>query len=211
MAGYFITLEGVEGSGKSTQIHLIEEYLNKLNYQVVKTFEPGDTEIGKDIRGVLLNPDYSNLVARTELLLYTAERAQHVEELIKPALREDKIVISDRYIDATIAYQSYGRELDLNLINKLNHIATGGLKPDLTLLLDIDPSISLERAKDATANSGSKGDRIEAENLSFHQKVREGYLDLARKEDRIEVINANQSLESVLNEIVRILKKRLIK
>lgn len=211
MKGYFITLEGVEGSGKSTQVRLIKEYLESLGYKVVTTFEPGDTEVGKEIRKILLSPDNTELVSKAELLLYVAERAQHVFELLKPSLEEGKIIISDRYTDATLAYQGYARGLDQNLIEELNTIATEGLEPDLTLLLDIDPQISLRRAKQVTAENSSKGDRIEAEKISFHQKVRKGYLDLAKREERIELIDANQSIDNIFNSIKIILQKRLIK
>lgn len=211
MRGYFITLEGVEGSGKSTQIKLIQDYLTDLGYESIITYEPGDTKIGLDIRKILLNPNYNNLVDKTELLLYTAERAQHVEEVIKPALAKGKIVISDRYTDATLAYQGYARGLDKKLIDRLNIIATEGLEPDLTLLLDIDPKLSLQRAKKVTLESGNKGDRIESEKISFHQKVRQGYLDLAKRESRVEVIEANDSINKIFNKIKILLQKRLIR
>ncbi|PRX26442.1 thymidylate kinase [Orenia metallireducens] len=211
MKGYFITLEGVEGSGKSTQVRLIKEYLEGLGYKVLTTFEPGDTEVGKEIRRILLSPDNTELVSRAELLLYVAERAQHVFELVKPSLAKGKIVISDRYTDATLAYQGYARGLNQKLIEELNVIATEGLEPDLTLLLDIDPQISLQRAKQVTAQNHYKGDRIEAEKISFHQRVREGYLDLANKKERIELIDAKQSIEDIFNSIKIILQKRLIR
>jgi len=211
MNGYFITLEGVEGSGKSTQVKLIREYLESLGYEVVTTFEPGDTEVGKDIRRILLSPDNTELVSRAELLLYVAERAQHVFQLVRPSLEEGKIVVSDRYTDATLAYQGYARGLNQKLIEELNCIATEGLEPDLTLLLDIDPQISLQRAKQVTAESNDKGDRIEAEKTSFHQRVRKGYLDLANRKERIELIDAKQSIDSIFNSIKIILQKRLIK
>ncbi|MCK8817093.1 dTMP kinase [Natroniella sulfidigena] len=210
MKGYFITLEGVEGSGKSTQMNLIEEYLTGLGYQVITTYEPGDTEIGKEIRELLLNPDYDQLVSKAELLLYCAERAQHIAEVIKPALEEGKIVISDRYIDATVAYQGYGRGFDVELIKRLNWIATDGLEPNLTLLLDIDPLHSLERAKKVTEEANLKGDKMEAERISFHNLVREGYLTLADSEARIELINASCSVVEVFNQIKSLLNKMVI-
>ncbi|WP_018248321.1 dTMP kinase [Orenia marismortui] len=211
MTGYFITLEGVEGSGKSTQIKLIKKYLESLNYEVINTFEPGDTEVGQEIRRILLNPNHENLIPKAELLLYAAERAQHVSELIKPSLKEGKIVISDRYIDATMAYQGYARGINKSLIEELNNIATEGLIPNLTLIFDINPSLSLQRAKRVTSKSNSQGDRIEAENLSFHQKVRKAYLDLAQKEDRIEIVDASKSINEVFDQVKILLKKRLIR
>ncbi|MCK8826703.1 dTMP kinase [Natroniella acetigena] len=210
MRGYFITLEGVEGSGKSTQINLIEEYLIELGYQVLTTYEPGDTKIGKKIRELLLNPEYDQLVSKAELLLYCADRAQHLAEVIEPALEEGKIVISDRYIDATVAYQGYARGFDIDLIKKLNKIATSGLEPDLTLVLDIDPVFSLERAKKVTAQSDLKGDKMEAERISFHNLVREGYLALAESERRIELINASSSVTEVFAQIKSTLNKLVI-
>ncbi|WP_408955278.1 dTMP kinase [Natroniella sp. ANB-PHB2] len=210
MRGYFITLEGVEGAGKSTQIDLIEEYLTGLGYQVLTTYEPGDTKIGKKIRELLLKPEYDQLLPKAELLLYCADRAQHIAEVIEPALKEGKIVISDRYMDATVAYQGYARGFDIELIKRLNMIATSSLEPDLTLLLDIDPLLSLKRAKKATAQSNLKGDKIEGERISFHNLVREGYLTLADSESRIELINAGCSVEEVFVQIKSLLNKLVI-
>ncbi|WP_035571508.1 dTMP kinase [Halonatronum saccharophilum] len=210
MNGYFISIEGVEGSGKSTQVKLIKDYLVELGYDVLLTYEPGDTKIGSQIRRILLNREYKTMVPKTELLLYAADRAQHVKEVIEPALEKGRVVISDRYTDATLAYQGYGRGLNLDLIGNLNQIATGGLKPDLTLLLDVDPTLSLSRAKAVTAQFSNKGDRIEEEKLSFHNRVREGYLDIYRKEDHIELIEAKGTIEGIFKDIKSILKERLI-
>ena len=210
MQGKFITLEGVEGSGKSTQAELIKEHLQQLGYEVALTYEPGDTEIGQKIRKILLDPENNKLVSKAELLLYLADRAQHVEEVIKPNLAQDKIVISDRYIDATWAYQGFARKLDSTLVKRLNKIATDNLVPDLTILLDLNPVLSLKRAKDATAEVTMHGDRIESEKIEFHQKVQEGYLKLAQEEERIAVVNGEQNKDIVFRQIKQILKERLI-
>ena len=210
MKGYFISLEGVEGSGKSTQLKLIKEHLQQLGFEVIITYEPGDTMIGKEIREILLNPANNKLVPKAELMLYLADRAQHVKEVILPNLKEGKIVISDRYVDATWAYQGFARKLDGTLVKKLNSIATDNLEPDLTLLLDVDPAISLQRAKASTAKDNTAGDRIEAEKIEFHQQVRQGYLELAKQEDRIEVVDGSKNKNKVFGQIKKILKERLV-
>ena len=210
MQGKFITLEGGEGSGKSTQLQLIKNYLQDLGYQVIITYEPGDTEVGNKIRQILLDPKYDKLVPKAELMLYLADRAQHVQEVIIPNLKAGKIVISDRYIDATWAYQGFARELDSSVVKKLNSIATDNLTPDLTLLLDLDPSVSLRRAKETTAKTNESGDRIEAEKIEFHQQVRKGYLELAEQEERIAVVDGNQAKKEVFGQIKQILKERSI-
>ena len=210
MQGKFITLEGGEGSGKSTQLQLIKNYLQDLGYQVIITYEPGDTEVGNKIRQILLDPKYDKLVSKAELMLYLADRAQHVQEVIIPNLKAGKIVISDRYIDATWAYQGFARELDSSVVKKLNSIATDNLTPDLTLLLDLDPAVSLQRAKETTAKTNESGDRIEAEKIEFHQQVRKGYLELSEQEERIAVVDGNQAKKEVFGQIKQILKERLI-
>ncbi|MBM7557244.1 dTMP kinase [Halanaerobacter jeridensis] len=210
MHGKFITLEGVEGSGKSTQLQLVKNYLQDLGYQVIMTYEPGDTEVGNKIRQILLDPKYDKLVPKAELMLYLADRAQHVQEVIIPNLKDGKIVISDRYIDATWAYQGFARELDSSVVKKLNSIATDNLTPDLTLLLDLDPAVSLQRAKETTAKTNEAGDRIEAEKIEFHQQVRKGYLELAEQEERIAVVDGNKAKKEVFGQIKQILKERSI-
>jgi len=210
MKGYFITLEGVEGSGKSTQVDLVKNHLQELGFEVIVTHEPGDTKIGRDIRKLLLNPANDKLVPKAELMLYLADRAQHLSEVIVPNLKAGRVVISDRYVDATWAYQGFARELDCDLIKRLNNIATDNLDPNLTLLLDIDPAVSLQRAKAATAKENNTGDRIEAEKINFHQQVRAGYLELAHREERIEVVDANQKPNNVFGQIKQILKERLV-
>ena len=210
MNGKFITLEGVEGSGKSTQVKLLKNHLQSLGYEVIITYEPGDTEIGQKIREILLDPQHDELVTKAELMLYLADRAQHVQEVIVPNLDKGKIVISDRYIDATWAYQGFARKLDSTVVKRLNSIATDGLVPDLTLLLDLDPVLSLQRAKEKTAEVNQSGDRIEAEKIEFHQQVRKGYLELAHEEERIEIVDGGQSQEGVFGQIKEILRERIV-
>ena len=178
---YFITLEGIEGCGKSTQAELLSRELHaETGCQVVATREPGGCPIANKIRAILLDADNRALVPLAELLLYAAARAQHVAEVIRPALAEGKIVLCDRYTDATTAYQGYGRALDLPLIENLAQLATGGLTPDLTILLDCPEEVGLKRAMARiNASSGAREERFEQESLRFHHAVREGYLKLA--------------------------------
>ncbi|MBM7623943.1 dTMP kinase [Sporohalobacter salinus] len=203
MKGLFITLEGPEGAGKSTQIELLSEYFNECGYKVVTTREPGGTEVGNRIRKILLDSDLDNLESKTELLLYAASRAQHVIEVIKPELKKGKVVICDRFVDATMAYQGFGRKLDKDLIQELNRLATGGLEPDLTFLLDIESEKGLLRTK------GKAKDRIESEDLFFHQQVRNGYLKLAKEKSRFEVIDGSQDIKSVSASLIKSLEARL--
>jgi dTMP kinase len=188
----FISLEGVEGCGKSTQARLLAEYITGLGYSVVLTREPGGTPIAEQIREILLEPRNTDMTNITELLLYLASRAQHVDQLIRPALAEGKVVICKRFSDATIAYQGYARGLDLDSLEQVNRIATGGLEPDLTLLLDLKAEDGLSRKRE------DHWDRLESENADFHSKVRKGYLAIARRSpQRVEVIDAEGSIEDV--------------
>jgi len=189
---YFITFEGIEGCGKSTQVDILSRELRaEIDRQVVATREPGGCPIADKIRAILLDADNRALVPLAELLLYAAARAQHVEEVIRPALAEDKIVICDRFTDATAAYQGFGRSLDLDLIGALRRLATGGLTPDLTVLLDCPEEVGLARAMARiNATLGAREERFEQESLRFHRAVREGYLSLAAAEpDRFVVID----------------------
>jgi dTMP kinase len=171
----FIVFEGVEGSGKSTQLHLLAEALRERGHLVVATCEPGGTAAGKEIRRILLDRPFS-LTSLTELLLFCADRAQHVHEVIRPALQAGKIVLCDRYELSSVVYQGYAGCVAMEMVEKLNEIATGGLHPDLTVLLDIDPIIGLQRNGRVCA-----ADRIERKTIEFHQRVREGYLLWAEK------------------------------
>ncbi len=199
MRELFVTFEGGEGSGKTTQLKLLANRIRASGQEVIDTHDPGGTAIGKEIRTLLLDPGSVPIAAATELLLYEASRAQLVRELIAPALARGTIVLCDRFTDSTVAYQGYGRGLDLNLIRQVNRFAVDGLVPSLTILFDLDPEIGLaRRGRDARPDAarglgtGLAGwDRIEAEPLDFHRRVRDGYLMLAREEpDRIAVIDA---------------------
>jgi dTMP kinase len=195
--GLFISFEGIEGSGKSTQAKLLKEYLLKSKYNVVLTVEPGGTLIGEEIRRILLSLENKNMLPKTELLLYNASRAQHIEELILPSLEGGKVVITDRFTDSTIAYQGYGRGIDLSLILDIDRIVNNSLRPDVTILLDLDVEEGLRR------NRGiNKRDRLEFEEIEFHKRVRVGYLEIASKErDRIKIIDASGSIEDVHEKI----------
>lgn len=202
--GMFITFEGGEGSGKTTQIHLLDERLRQLGYAVLTTREPGGTPLGEKLRALLLDVN-SPVEPHAELLLYAADRAQHVATLIRPALAAGKIVISDRYADSALAYQGYGRGLDLVALRHIMTFATGGLQPDITFFLDLDPQQGLARR----AQTGST-DRFEAQALDFHQRVREGYLALiAAEPERWVRIDADQPLAVVQGTIFAIVEERL--
>ena len=187
--GTFITFEGVDRAGKTTQVHRLEKALGK---NVVVTREPGGTIISERIREIFLNSD--GMTVQTELLLIAAARAQHVDELIRPALEANQIVICDRFIDATVAYQGYRGGIDLELIHRLNQTATGGLKPDLTFVLDLPPEIGLQRQQQGRTHR----DRLDREPLESHHKVRAGYLAIAKAEPhRVKLIDAMQSRDAV--------------
>jgi dTMP kinase len=200
-----ITLEGIEGSGKTTQIAHILRFLQEKGYDCIPTREPGGTRIGQEIRAILLDPDHHEMEPLTELLLYAADRAQHVKEIIRPCLSSGKIVVCDRFLDATTVYQGYARGLDTELINRLHDLVLNDLRPDITLLLDVPPEIGLKRAW-SQVEGGVRADRetrFEKEQLSFHRKVRAGYLEAARREPgRFRVIDAGQGEEAVRNDIL---------
>ena len=196
--GLFITFEGTDGAGKTTQIQRLAADLRGANYDVCLTHEPGGTPISEQIRDMLLNPNHSEMAATTELLLYAASRAQHVFEVIKPALQSGKIVISSRFADAMVVYQGYGRGLDLERINHLNQIATDGVRPDVTFVLDLPVEIGLQRVQ----NSRGELDRLEREKIEFHRRLREGYQILAKQEpQRIKIIDAQVNPEQVYAQI----------
>ena len=205
----FITLEGIEGSGKSTQILHVFNFLNKLGLKCVMTREPGGTRIGRKIRSILLDPESSAMNPAAELLLYTADRVQHIQEIILPMIEGGSIVICDRYFDATLAYQGVARGLDMTLILDLHKLICRNLKPDLTFLLDLTPKTGLLRAW-KQLKSGSRMDtesRFENETLAFHERVRAGYLAIAEKEpERFRIIDASQSQDQVQAQIGRVLE-----
>jgi dTMP kinase len=196
----FITLEGIEGSGKTTQLKNIVAFLKTRGYDCVTTREPGGTPIGKQVRGILLDPENHGLKPEAELMLYMADRIQHIQALIKPNLAAGRVVVCDRYFDATVVYQGYARGLDLTLIRSLHHLVCADLQPDLTLLFDLDPEIGLARAW-RQLNSGGRIEheaRFETEKMEFHQKVRMGYLELARMQPhRFKVVDASMTPEKV--------------
>lgn len=200
---FFISFEGIEGSGKTTQIRWLADRLQSRGHEVLITREPGGCPIADQIRRILLHPDNDSLVPRAELLLYAAARAQHVAEVIRPALQQGRMVLCDRYCDATLAYQGYARGLDLPLVKQLNELAAGNCLPHLTLLLDMPPDRGLQRALQRnTAAADLAEGRFEQESLAFHRKVRDGYLDLARLEPhRIRIVDAEGSLEQVADRI----------
>lgn len=208
MSGFFISLEGIEGSGKSTQIKLLKEKLNELDYDVLFTKEPGGTEIGKKIRKILLDPIHHKMDDRAEILLYAADRAQHVVETIIPALKENKVVITDRYIDSNIAYQGYGRQLDMKMVKMINEWVIRNVWPNLTILLDINVKDGLKRARDLTPDK--TGDRLERELVDFHKRVKKGYLKMAENEDRFKIIDAGRDPNEVNNDILETIKEELL-
>jgi len=196
----FITLEGPEGSGKTSQLPALEEFLRNAGYEVVVTREPGGTPVGDQIREVLMNLENVSIVPRTEILLFLAARAQHVDGLIRPALAAGKIVLCDRFGDSTLAYQGYGHDIDLEILRTMLTFSTGGLTPDLTLLLDIPVQAGLERKLD----NGTEWNRLDAYAEAFHQRVHDGYHKLAKAEpERWVVIDATKSKKEVQDAMQR--------
>lgn len=201
----FITLEGPDGSGKTSQLPLLAEYLRTQGFDVLTTREPGGTSISEQIRAVLHSLENTEMNPRTEILLYQASRAQLVVQVIRPHLVKGGVVISDRFADSTLAYQGYGHQLDLEPLGVLVSFATGGLKPDLTILLDIDVEVGLQRRK-----QGGNWNRLDAYDLAFHQRVRQGYHQLARAEpERWVEIDASQPPKKVQLAMRRVVAERL--
>ncbi len=200
--GLFITFEGADGCGKTTQIELLEKYLKSKKFETIVTLEPGGSDIGKKLRQILLHYDgYVSDIC--EMFLYLADRAQHIETVVLENIKKNKIVLCDRHIDSTVAYQGYARGQNIEQINLLNNIATKGYKPDLTFVFDVDSEIAQKRV-------GKEKDRLEQESLEFHKKVRNGYLELAKKyPKRIKVINANLSIEEVFEQVKKIIDEIL--
>lgn len=193
--GLFITLEGIDGVGKTTQALLLREYLEQKGHTVVHTFEPGGTELGSRIRQLLLDPAHTELSSMTEILLYAADRAQHVHEKVRPALTAGKTVVCERFVDSSLAYQGYGLGLGLEAIRAVNHWATGGLEPDLTIYLDADPAVCLAR---------TKKDRIAQRDLDYYARVRKGFLTMAQAAPgRVKVISATGTVEEVAAQVLQ--------
>ena len=197
--GLVITFEGADGCGKTTQIELLKEYLTKKGEDVLLTREPGAKGLGEKLREILLNYD-GDVSPVCESFLFLADRAQHVDCIIKPALKDGKIILCDRHTDSTVAYQGYGRGLDLERINMLNAIATSGLKPDLTIVFDVDIETSMQRV-------GKEKDRMESAGVEFFNKVRRGYLEIAKNEpDRVKVINSSDTIENIHKKVVELVE-----
>lgn len=196
--GLFITFEGADGCGKTTQIKLAAEYLKNKGYDVILTREPGAKGLGEKLREILLN--YDGIVSdRCESFLFLADRAQHIDTIVVPAVDAGKIVLCDRHIDSTVAYQGYGRGQDIEQINKLNMIATNNRKPDLTIVFDIDVETSMSRV-------GSEKDRMESSGTEFFNKVRHGYLEIAKQEpQRVRVLDAAKSIEEIHESVIKLI------
>lgn len=210
----FISFEGIEGTGKTTQIRLLDDFLKLRNYETVLTREPGGTTISDKIRTLLLDSQNNKMSPLTELFLYAASRVQHLEELIKPSLETKKIVLCDRFSDATTAYQGYGRGFSQDLIKAIHQLTIGKLRPHLTFLFDCDPQIGLKRAweriQNLDKNKQAPEDRFEKEEISFHQKVRDGYLKIARDNpERFVVLDASQTIEETHEQITQEVLKHL--
>jgi dTMP kinase len=213
--GKLVTFEGIDGCGKSTQMRLLERYLTERGVAVVSTREPGGTELGRKIRSALLDGGRGSVEPLAELLLYAADRAQHVRQVIMPALAEGKLVLSDRFYDATTVYQGYARGFDLELVNQLNELATGGLRPDLTLLFDLDVETGLERTCRRGGETGmttARQDRLDQEPVEFHERVRKAYLEIAALEPQRFRIRPSsgpieETFELMIEEVQTLLNK----
>ncbi len=193
--GLFITFEGVDGCGKTTQMNLLAKYLKNDGHDVIITREPGAKGLGEKIREILLHYDVE-VSSRAESFLFLADRAQHIDKIVNPAVEEGKIVLCDRHTDSTIAYQGYGRGVDIAQLTMLNNLATGQRKPDITFVFDIDIETSMSRV-------GKEKDRMESAGIEFFEKVRKGYLEIAKQEpSRVKVINSTRSIEEISKEVL---------
>lgn len=200
--GLFITFEGTDGCGKTTQIELLKRYLEEKRYKVVLTREPGAKGLGEKLREILLNYD-GDVSSNCESFLFLADRAQHIDMLIKPAIECGEVVLCDRHTDSTVAYQGYGRGLDLNQIKMLNDIATNGVKPDMTFVFDIDIETAQKRV-------GKTKDRMESAGIEFFKRVRQGYLEIAKSEpERVKVLDATQTIETIANQVKEYIDTKL--
>lgn len=205
MRGVFITFEGPDGSGKTTQIKLLEKYFKEKGYDILITREPGGTNISEQIRDVILDKNNIEMDRITEALLYAASRAQHVAQIIKPALLEGKAIICDRFVDSSIVYQGIGRNLGIDFIKKINDMATAGTEPDITFLMKISPELGLSRKF-----SSDECNRLDMEKLEFHNKVYEGYLKLeSLYPERIIGVDAAKSIEEIYEDIIKIVSNKL--
>jgi dTMP kinase len=204
-SGRFVSFEGIEGAGKTTQIALLSEYFNKHSIAHTITREPGGTAVGEGIRRILLNSETIHLTTASELLLFYASRSQNIQEKIKPALERDEMIICDRYYHASMAYQGYGRGIPLDFIWKLTDLVCTPYRPDLTFLLDIEPEVGLARARARNHARAENEGRFEAEDLEFYNRVRDGYLELASEDERIQIVYADRPAETVHRHILTLL------
>ena len=211
MSGKFITFEGGEGCGKSTQLALLKEYLQKRGQNVMTTKEPGGTEIGLELRHLLVTGDKDKMDAVAEALLYYADRRIHMSQKVWPALAENKWVLSDRFADSTVAYQYYGydKKVDKKLLDSLYQISVGDFKPDLTLIFDLDVEVGLARSYAKAAGMTEKETRHESRGTVFHQRLRQGFLEIAKQEpERCVVLDVNKSIENLHQDVVRVITER---
>ncbi len=211
LKGNFITFEGGEGTGKSTQIKLLAEYLEQKGLPIITTKEPGGTEIGQELRRILVTGDKDKMDAVAEALLYYADRRIHMTKKVWPAMEEGKWVLSDRFADSTVAYQYYGynKRVPFQTLENLYKLTVGDFKPNLTILLDIDPKIGLARSLDKAGHMAVKETRHESRDFTFHENLRNGYLEMAQREpERFVVLNADKSIEDLHQEIVKIVSER---
>jgi len=208
MRGFFITLEGIDGSGKSTQRDLLVAELQRRGFDAVGTREPGGTALGEGIRQLMVSDATSHIAPTAELLLYVAARAQHVAELIKPEVERGRTVISDRYTDSTVAFQGYGRGLDLKMIDELNAFATGGLRPDLTIVFDLDPATA--RTRQGSRPIGGLLGAFDDQHSEFHQRMREGYVKMAEREPtRVHIIDASGDVADTHSNVLALVLRLL--
>jgi len=208
MRGLFITLEGIDGCGKSTQGEMLAGKLKQRGFEIVVTREPGGTVIGEGVRKLLVSDASVHIAPTTELLLYVAARAQHVAELIRPAVKAGRMVISDRYTDSTVAFQGYGRGLDLEVIEWLNRFATGGLKPDLTIVFDLDPETA--RGRLGSRPVGGLLGAFDEQHADFHKRMRAGYLNMAESEpSRIRVVDASGSVDETHAQVMSLVLEKI--
>lgn len=200
--GLFITFEGADGCGKTTQLELLAKYLEEKSFDILITREPGAKGLGEKLRDILLN--YDGVVSdRCESFLFLADRAQHIDTIVTPAVNEGKIVLCDRHIDSSVAYQGYGRMQDVNRIDMLNMIATNNRRPDLTIVFDIDVETSMARV-------GAQKDRMESAGVEFFNRVRDGYLEIAKQEpNRVKVLDATKSIEDIHKEVIKLINSLL--
>lgn len=201
--GLFITFEGIDGCGKSTQLNLLADYLKSKGNDIIITREPGAKGLGEKLREILLNYE-GEVSSNCEAFLFLADRAQHIDKIVKPAIESGKIVLCDRHTDSTIAYQGYGRLVNLEQIKMLNEIATSGFVPDLTFIFDLDTETAFSRV-------GKTQDRMEAAGVEFFERVRKGYLEIAKQEpNRVKVINSKDSIENIFKQVKEMVEKSLI-